>query len=263
MNASAAAAQRKEPRFKINEGQILSCETSLDSEEDELRTGTVVDVSTNGIRILCDGYFKAGQAIATELKTGKSHGVFRGTVRRIEPWVGGKSVLGCELTDPIPSGLLAELATAGIVNRRREHRVHWDQPASLSWELQPGEIDIEIRDYSLGGMRIFSEQSFPQDVKLKIRVTTAEDEQIVVAATSIWKEDSGQGVEAGLAFTAQSNAKLVSQMRRSTGSAEQTAHAAPAPLIRPAVQVTAATVLLGVALWQWLPAAQQVLAEIF
>ena len=115
--------RRKEPRFKICDGQSLPCQTSVGEKSDSLKDGSVIDLSTTGIRILCEGNFVVGQEFATQLVANERQGEFRGVIRRVEPWVGGKSILGCQLLDPIPSELLQELAMLGIVNRRIDPRV--------------------------------------------------------------------------------------------------------------------------------------------
>ncbi len=250
MADSSQIRKRKEPRFKICEGTTLACDTAVG--EGCLRQGSVVDVSSTGMRILCEGRFEVGQSFATELKTDQSHGIYGGVVRRVQPWVAGQSILGCQLSDPIPDEVLEELAEKGIVNRRSDDRTAWDQPASMSWELHPGEIDIHIHDYSSGGMKVYSEHEIPEDVRLRIRVESPGDDDIVVAATTVWKQEDEDGYQAGLAFTNRDAPELIDRLHRKeeTSSDDATQHR---PAIRPAIMVVAAIVLLTVTSLRFLP----------
>ena len=118
---SKSICVRKERRFKASEENPLHCETALD--EGEVRLGTVVDLSSNGIRLLCDGRFEVGQSMCTELTTDRSHGHYYGVIRRVEPWVDGQSILGCSLNDQIPDSVLQDLSNEGVVNRRTDERI--------------------------------------------------------------------------------------------------------------------------------------------
>ena len=105
MHQDQTLSRRKEPRFKTCEGKSLLCAGLSDSEDDS-RQGTIVDISTSGLRVLCEGQFEVGQEFTTELLTDRTHGTYRGIIRRVVPWVGGELVLGCQLLDPIPADVL-------------------------------------------------------------------------------------------------------------------------------------------------------------
>ena len=150
---------RKERRFKTSEESLLRCETTL--AECGLRRGTVIDLSRSGVRLLCDGSFEVGQPIFTELTTDKSHGIYQGVILRVEPWLGGQSVIACSLDDPIPERVLQELANSGAINRRSDDRVELNHNATLTWPLSQTEVDAELRDFSPGGMKIIASAPIP------------------------------------------------------------------------------------------------------
>ncbi|MGI9472513.1 MAG: PilZ domain-containing protein [Rubripirellula sp.] len=197
---------RKERRYKTSEEHVLRCETvknDVDDSSDEPAShhGTVVDLSTSGIRLLSDGRFCAGDAICVELSTDRSHGIYRGVVRRVEPWVGGQAILGCSLDDSIADAVLQDLASEGVVNRRADGRVHLSHSAKVSWQLNAEVIDVEIQDYSDGGMKIQSPVSIPEGVSLRIQIGSEFAEMLSVQAKLVWKHDSADGCVAGVAFT--------------------------------------------------------------
>ncbi len=199
MHADETLSKRKERRFKTCDGKSLQCDTVVN--EDDINHGTVIDISPSGLRLLCEGQFRVGQTISTELRTDRSHGTYRGVIRRVEPWVGGQSILGCQLNDTIPHEILEALAHEGVVNRRRDDRIVWKQPAKMSWELQPGDIDIEIQDCSPDGMKISSRKTIPDDVRVRIHVDIGDQEPMVIDARTAWQLEQQDGCLAGLSFT--------------------------------------------------------------
>lgn len=199
MNADGAANRRRERRFVTCGSDLLQTKTFI--EFDEPTDGTVIDVSSHGLRLLCNGKFTIGQPFLTELATDRLLGVFPGIIRHIEPWVEGKSVLGCQLLEPIPDRILETLARENVINRRGDKRAAWNQRAKMSWELQPGEVDIEIQDCSSGGMMISSQVEIPSDVCVRVRIATPDGQQVVVDARTAWQNEDIEGYCSGLAFT--------------------------------------------------------------
>lgn len=191
--------KRKERRYRSSEDNRLRCETAL--ADCGLRRGTVIDLSNSGLRLLCEGNFEAGQNIFTELTTIRSHGIYRGIIRRVEPWVDGQSVLGCSLEDKIPDSVLQELAAEGAVNRRSDDRIEVNQPAKLSWPLCGREVDVQLIDFSNGGMKLVSPLPVPDDAKLRFRVQVGDNEELVVQAKLAWLNEFDEGCVVGVAFT--------------------------------------------------------------
>ena len=198
VNAEETPCRRKERRFKTTEGQVLRCDCVVD--DNEPAGGSVVDISPSGLRILTHGVFKVGQEFSTELQTDRSHGTYHGVIRRVVPWVGGQTILGCQLLKKIPEDVLQTLANEGIVNRRRDKRVDWIQPACMTWELEQREVEIEIKDCSRGGMQVLSPQVIPDDVRVRIHVDTGEEALTVISARAAWQRKVDDGYMAGLAF---------------------------------------------------------------
>ena len=241
--------RRKEPRYKTQPDHSLLCDCFY--HEDDPKPGSIIDVSSGGIRFLSEGKFSTGQTVLIELKTDHSHGAFGGIIRRIQPWVDGKFVLGCELIERLPYDVLEALAKAGVVNRRRDERIDWKQPAKLSWELQPGEIDIEIHDCSSDGMRISSPVEIPDDVRLRIRVEEGGDERFVVDAKSVWQLENEDQFLTGLAFITKELPDGLTQILSQRSREQRNGSIANRePAIRSSLLIAAAMILLGVTLMQ-------------
>lgn len=198
MKPQTELCKRKERRFKTCDQDSLQCKTFVDVKQPV--SGTVIDISPGGLRLLCAGEFKVGEPFLTELATDEMKGVFPGIIRRIEPWTDGKCVLGCQLLENIPDELLDELSLEGAINRRRDARVAWAQPALMSCELRSGEDEIKIIDCSHGGLKIFSKSRIPENVMLRIR-TEMEGEKIVIEAKAIWQTEQDDGFYAGVSYT--------------------------------------------------------------
>lgn len=217
--------------------------------DDEPKQGTVIDISSSGMRFLCDGKFSVGQSFSIELKTDRSHGNFEGVIRRVEPWMGGQSILGCELVDTIPNEVLGELAHEGIVNRRRDERVDWNQPAKITWELHPGDVDIEIKDCSLDGLKITSQTPIPDNVRLRICVDMGDQDQVVVDAKTVWQLEQADQCVAGLAFTKREAPETVKRLLAKDDATEATEQKTNhRSSIRRSILVATVIVVFGLAL---------------
>jgi hypothetical protein len=192
-NRSNADDRRKEPRYKTSDDHRLHCRTAIDVPgQDQIWDGITIDISPSGMRLLSGGNFQVGQPIWTELKTTRSHGIYRGNVRRIEPWVGGQLILGCSLRDTIPNKVLQELASEGVINRRADGRFSIAVPGMISWPLSAEEIAVEIKDYSSGGMKLHSEERIPESVRLRIRFE-AGGQEVTLEAKSAWSHQTDHG----------------------------------------------------------------------
>lgn len=175
---------RKEPRFTATNGaKKLQCETTL--AVCGIRRGEVVDISKNGIRLLCDGSFEVGQPIFTELTTDRSHGIYQGMIRRVERWPDGGSILGCSLDDPIPDEILEQLAGDGVVSRVS------DLPLGVQRALNQQPFNQEGHEFDHSGdsvdRRNASAVDLPTNVRLRVRFdAVAEEDPVIVEAKAIW-----------------------------------------------------------------------------
>ncbi len=196
----SANNRRKEKRFQV-ESERLRCRIAADEPgKNDVFDGVTVDISPSGMRLLTQGNFQCGQPIWTELLTNRSHGIYRGNVRRIEPWVGGQVILGCSLRDAIPKVVLQELASEGIINRRSDGRFTISHPAKVSWPLSADELEVELQDYSSGGMKVRSCIPIPANVRLRFRFQSSGQEVIVESKLAWTHEFEGDWVS-GVTFT--------------------------------------------------------------
>ncbi|MEM1067658.1 MAG: PilZ domain-containing protein [Planctomycetota bacterium] len=143
--------------------------------------------------------------------------------------------------------MLEELASDGVVNRRAEDRMKIEETAKLSWQLNGGkEVEVDIKDYSPGGMRITSTVDIPDNVRLRVRFDREEaDEQVIVEAKAIWYSTDGDDVEAGVQFTdAESPRKVASFVRRQAEKELAEADEAEKPVMRP-MYLCAGIALIG------------------
>ena len=223
---------RRERRYTATSEKRLQCETT--AEDGGLSLGHVIDLSATGIRLLCEGQFHVGQKFHTQLHTARPHGIYRGTVRRVEPWVDGRSVLGCSLRDRIPESVLEELATDGVVNRRSDDRYTLQREAAVSWQLQTRELDVQLMDLSYGGLQIESPAPIPQNARLRVRVEL-DDEELVLDGQSVWQQETADRYMTGIAFTDREAPTIVSrliQFNKQSTNSDSTLTNRPAKLLR-------------------------------
>ena len=244
MSEEETLCVRKERRYKTCDDQKLQCDTFV--EFDEPKHGNIIDLSASGLRMLSEGKFIVGQAFLTELKTDRLHGVFPGVIRRIEPWMDGKSLLGVQLLEPIPDDVLETLAHENVINRRREDRVDWGQTARLEWELGEESVEVEIKDCSQGGLKIVSPSPIPEDARLRLHVLSEETgHDTVIAAKAIWQRNLDEGCETGLAFITREMPELVAQQLASRTPVAVAQQAARRRAMRLSVLAVAISAVLG------------------
>jgi hypothetical protein len=252
LDSTGSFEQRQEQRFKVGKGSLPACGTEANGGK--TRRGTVVDLSCSGIRLLCAGTFGIGQTISTELTTDRSHGVYKGVIRRVEPWVDGQSLLGCKLDDQIPESVLEGLSSEGAVNRRSEDRINMNHKATVRWPLQQGEVDVEVQDYSTGGMRISSSLPIPDDVRMLVRIDLADNDQLVIDVKTVWQHDSDDGCVAGVTYTHQETHDAVARALKPAGkSSELFATIEPESIIPSVLTVlfTASATAIGVLVYMF------------
>jgi len=249
MNTEKTLNQRRERRFVTCDQERLQTETFI--EFNEPVDGTVVDISAHGLRVLSSGKFEVGQPFVTELKTDRLHGVFPGIIRHVQPWMDGKSVLGCQLFEAIPDEILETLAREKVINRRDDERFDWKQSAKMSWELQAGEVDIEIQDCSQGGLMVSSQTPVPDDVCVRIRFETHDGDPVTIAARTAWQKEDEEGYSMGLAFSKREVPQLISDVL-ANGKAIDISSGTPLirSSMRPSILIAAAVVVCGFAILQ-------------
>ena len=66
-----------------------------------------------------------------------------------------------------------------IINRRGDGRFTISHPAKVSWPLSADELEVELQDYSSGGMKVRSCIPIPANVRLRFRFQSSGQEVIV------------------------------------------------------------------------------------
>jgi len=217
------AENRKQRRFKTNEAQALACCIEVDGVGGN--TGTVIDLSNSGARLLCGGQYRVGQSIQVTMDTDLPTDVFHGEVRYVEPWVGGQTILGCSLNESIGDAVLHKLADQGFLNRRSDPRIEVVHPAKMFWPLHPDRVDIELRDYSNGGLMIHTDVAIPDDKRLRVIIDGDDDDDLCVETKLQWKRVSGNGCLAGLAFVHNDAPQRVARVLGLTNQDDKTSDA--------------------------------------
>lgn len=105
----------------------------------------------------------------------------------MEPEVGGQSILGCSLDDPMAESVLQDLANEGVVSRRAGGRIRLSQAARSRWPLNVEETEIQIRDYPKGGIKIESPIDVPDGGSLRIEFEADSSEPLSVQASLVWE----------------------------------------------------------------------------
>lgn len=249
MDRTETVCRRKEARYRTCNGRSLDSIAFVELEEPIL--GTVIDISPSGLRLLADGKITVGQPFLTELRTNRLHGVYGGVVRRVEPWVDGTTVLGCQLLDKIPVETLETLANEGVIDRRQDERLEWEQMADLSWELKQGDVPVKVVDCSPGGMKLISQVPIPDDVGLRVRIDVC-GRDMDIDARYVWQEKQGEEYLCGVAFTNREVPEAIARIMKEYKSSKvvEKEKEKRRTVIRQSLLVTSLMVIFAVALLQ-------------
>ncbi|HBV63782.1 MAG TPA: hypothetical protein DEF45_12250 [Rhodopirellula sp.] len=192
------AENRKQQWYKTKDMRALTCCIAVEGVDGN--TGTVLDLSSNGLRLLCVGQYRVGQRIQVKMDTPLLTDVFHGEVRNVEPRGDGKIIVGCSLNENVGDEVLHKLADQGFLKRRRDARIEVTHSARMFWSQHPDQVHIELRDYSNGGLMIHTDVVIPDDDHLKLIIAGEHDNDLCVETKLQWKRVSGSGCFAGLAF---------------------------------------------------------------
>lgn len=180
--------RRKHQRFEVSADsqEKLTAELRTDDQSPAI-TGTVSDISLSGTKLVADKPLPAQTTVDVTLSAGDVSLALQGVVRWMTPKDEGEWYIGCRFDELLDPEFVGELASLGIVERRRYARTDARLRAMVRRELDSQQTHpVEIVDYSEGGFCIRSEQKFPRGDRLMVEVPLGDDESRQILARSQW-----------------------------------------------------------------------------
>ena len=214
-----SADNRKQRWYRTNEMHTLACCIAADGVAGN--SGIVLGLSSSEIQVLCRGEYRVGQRIQVKMGADLPADFLRGEVQYIEPGKEGEIILGCSLNEKIGDAVLKTLADQGFFKRRRDARIEVTHSARMFWPQHPDQVQIELRDYSDGGLMIETDVAIPDENHLKLVIAGEDDNDLCVETKLQWKRISENGCLAGLAFVDDDAPERVARVLGLTNQGDQ------------------------------------------
>ncbi len=105
--------------------------------------------------------------------------------------------IGCSFHPSIPNNVLAGLTSAGIIDRRENHRDSTSIDAMAQWELEAEQAPVRIVDISKEGFCLASNRSGLPGSRVLLRLETKSQDMVMVTAHIRWQIGEEHGYTIG------------------------------------------------------------------
>jgi len=150
MSSGEPTNQRSSQRFAIRNVDDIYATVARDDGAEI--AAEPIDISEGGVKLRVDEPFRFGEVITFVL--GCAEGPMRLRISCCVAWLKeweGCWLLGCQFAPKLPTEMLEELFSSGIVERRQFARWPAEGEATARWELQPEPFAVQLYDISEGG----------------------------------------------------------------------------------------------------------------
>jgi hypothetical protein len=196
--------RRNEGRFSINSDTTRVTATFKDGAgaTKEVR-GQLADMSLRGVRIDLSYRIPTGDPIDLRIEVpGQSLVICRSAIVRWQQPRDTKSWwTGCELLEPLSEGIIEQLATAHVLNRRRDPRYQVDRPVRVRTELSNSTHSTRVVNYSKGGFCLLFSEPIQLPHERLMLLVPAGDKERTIPARVMWSGPAQGKFAVGCAFT--------------------------------------------------------------
>jgi hypothetical protein len=199
-----STARRSEGRFFINsKATRVTVRFARENGEDVSARGQLADLSLRGVKICIDHKMNDDQPVdlVIEIPTMDFRVERKAIVRWQHPRDATTFWTGCEVRESFDDDLIEKLASAHVLNRRRDPRYATDRPARVRWELSDRVLDARLVNFSKGGFCIclLSPTEFPSE-RLML-VLEERGKEVTIPARVMWEGPMPGGYGVGCAFS--------------------------------------------------------------
>jgi hypothetical protein len=194
---------RRTPRFKAFEDRQMAVvvERAVGFEPREMR-GRILDLSAGGAKMAVP--FEIALQETIEVRFDLPEVTTELAVSATVCWArtaGGNSWrLGCSFAEELPESLLTELAVHGYIDRREDNRHTTGIAAAVQWDTTRETAAVHLHDVSVGGFSIVCGQTAAPGTRLRLLVSAADGEPVVVPAVVRWQRNTSDAFILGCAY---------------------------------------------------------------
>jgi hypothetical protein len=202
----------REARFPVVEGKTIrvTLERSGDPSSEEL-DALLLDISNGGVKLSVTSCPAIDEAVVLRIMLPDIDLDLRvdAKVCWSRPGNGEMWYLGCALMPALPDHVLTELAINGFLQRRRDPRRPVDLRAHMRCEGAGEPADVQIVDFSSGGLRIRSPQQAETGQRLLLQVGERADAAGSFMAKVAWQLRRDDDYELGCTFVNKDGPQLL------------------------------------------------------
>ena len=202
----------RDARFPVVEGKTIrvTIERCGDLSPEELNAA-LLDISSGGVKLSVTACPAMHEAVVLRIVLPEIDLDLRvdAKVCWSRPGPGETWYLGCALLPTLPVRVLTDLAINGFLQRRRDPRRPIDVSAQMRCEGAAEAADVQIVDFSSGGLRIRSPQQAEVGQRLLLQLEDRPDVASSFMAKAAWQLRRDDGYELGCTFVNKEGPQLL------------------------------------------------------
>jgi hypothetical protein len=202
----------RDARFPVVEGKTIrvTIERCGDLSTEELGA-QLLDISSGGVKLSVMSCPEMHEAVVLKIVLPEIdlHLRVDAKVCWSRPGPGETWYLGCALQPTLPNQVLTDLAINGFLQRRRDPRRPVDVSAQMRCEGAVEAADVQIVDFSSGGLRIRSPQQAEMGQRLLLQLEDGADAAGSFMAKVAWQLRGEDGYELGCTFVNKDGPQLL------------------------------------------------------
>lgn len=179
--------RRAESRYHVPQGKSFAVGVSRHGSEWAI--GELINLSRHGAKLYLETVLQFSETVifGLVLPSLDIEMAMNSTIVWTRATSDDRWMLGCSFEEAIPKAVVERLASAGLIDRRRHHRIPVCVPGMARPQLSSRFEPVTITDYSVGGFRMESNTSHELNECVCVQLATDE----TVFGVVKWKSTNG------------------------------------------------------------------------
>lgn len=162
----------------------------------------LLDLSRGGAKLAVTSPLGVGETIRLHLQIPdlEFDAAVAGKICWTSPADDGPWWAGCVFTPRLPTNVLAKLAGAGHIERRKCDRQLMSIDLDARWELSPQSVTVTLRDFSKNGFCLLVSEPGKAGLRVNLRFKDAQGSSVEVFGKADWEVKVADGYLIGCEF---------------------------------------------------------------